>query len=150
MPWLRSHHCVKGHRVVALLDGDGVIFHPSLIVQGQAGGHTAARKLSDAIMNFLASSTPDTGTYYHLWVYVFLSKRGLAEAFRKAGVVGVVETAAAIPGGGKGKSVTATANMLEDFMVGFNQAAERFVVIDVGGAKEAADAKIKGEKLVGL
>lgn len=31
----------------------------------------------------------------------------------------------------------------EDFITGFNQAAERFSVLDVGNAKEAADAKIK-------
>lgn len=102
-------------------------------------------------MNFLTSTTSGTGTqtgYHHLWVYVFLSKKGLAEAFRKAGVVGVLETgmgAGTIWGCGKGKSMTATTNMLEDFMIGFNQAAEKFVAIDVGGAKEAADAKIKGE-----
>jgi len=99
-------------------------------------------------MNFLASSTSGTGTqtnYYHLWVYVFLSKRGLAEAFRKTGAVETGALAGAIPGCGKGKSITATTNLLEDFMIGFNQAAEKFVAIDVGGAKEAADAKIKGE-----
>ena len=34
----------------------------------------------------------------------------------------------------------------EEFTLGFNQAAERFMMVDVGGAKEAADAKIKGER----
>ena len=29
--------------------------------------------------------------------------------------------------------------------MGFNQAAERFLVVDVGSAKEAADAKIKSK-----
>jgi hypothetical protein len=33
----------------------------------------------------------------------------------------------------------------DDFIVGFNQAAERFLMVDVGSAKEAADAKIKGK-----
>jgi hypothetical protein len=32
----------------------------------------------------------------------------------------------------------------DDFMMGFNLAAERFIMVDVGSAKEAADAKIKG------
>jgi len=32
----------------------------------------------------------------------------------------------------------------DDFIIGFNQAAERFLMVDVGSAKEAADAKIKG------
>ena len=34
----------------------------------------------------------------------------------------------------------------EEFTLGFNQAAERFMIVDVGGAKEAADAKIKGKR----
>jgi hypothetical protein len=29
--------------------------------------------------------------------------------------------------------------------MGFNQAAERFMIVDVGSGKEAADAKIKGK-----
>lgn len=29
--------------------------------------------------------------------------------------------------------------------MGFNQAAERFIIVDVGSGKEAADAKIKGK-----
>jgi len=32
----------------------------------------------------------------------------------------------------------------DDFITGFNQAAERFIMLDVGSAKEGADAKIKG------
>lgn len=32
----------------------------------------------------------------------------------------------------------------EDFYIGFNQAAEKFLMVDVGSGKEAADAKIKG------
>lgn len=34
----------------------------------------------------------------------------------------------------------------DDFVLGFNQAAERFIMLDVGGAKEAADTKIKGKQ----
>lgn len=32
----------------------------------------------------------------------------------------------------------------DDFIMGFNQAAERFIMLDVGSAKEAADTKIRG------
>jgi hypothetical protein len=38
----------------------------------------------------------------------------------------------------------ATPAKFEDFMMGFNQATERFTMIDVGNSKEAADSKIKG------
>lgn len=62
---------------------------------------------------------------YQLWVYVFLNKRGLMDTFGREGM-----------GSLKSK--------FEDFIWGFNQASERFLMVDVGGAKEAADSKIKG------
>jgi hypothetical protein len=39
---------------------------------------------------------------------------------------------------------TMTKAKFEDFYIGFNQAAEKFLMVDVGSGKEAADAKIKG------
>lgn len=39
---------------------------------------------------------------------------------------------------------TAAKAKFEDFHMGFNQAAEKFLMVDVGSGKEAADAKIKG------
>lgn len=62
---------------------------------------------------------------YQIWVYVFLNKRGLSDTFGRAGLA-------------------AAKTRFDDFILGFNQAAERFVMLDVGSAKEAADAKIKG------
>ena len=116
---------VKGHRIIALLDGDGAIFNPQLISQGQAGGHSAAQKLSDAITYHLTSTI---GTnHYQLWVYIFLNKRGLMDTFGRVGQL-------------------SAKTKFEEFTLGFNQAAERFMMVDVGGAKEAADAKIKGKR----
>jgi len=113
---------LKGHRIIALLDGDGAIFNTQLISQGQPGGHFAAQKLSDAIIQHLTSTT---GTnHYQLWVYIFLNKRGLMDAFGRVGLL-------------------SAKSKFEEFTLGFNQAAERFMMVDVGGAKEAADAKIK-------
>ncbi|KAF9557235.1 hypothetical protein CPC08DRAFT_743709 [Agrocybe pediades] len=113
---------LKGHRVIALLDGDGTIFNPQLIAQGQSGGHLAAQKLSDAIVQQLA--TTNGVNQYQLWAYVFLNKRGLTDALGRAGYL-------------------AAKAKFDDFVIGFNQAAERFLMVDVGSAKEAADAKIK-------
>ncbi|KAH9482826.1 hypothetical protein JR316_0004926 [Psilocybe cubensis] len=113
---------LKGHRVVALLDGDGAIFNSQLISQGQSGGHIAAQKLSDAIMQHLAST--NGVNRYQLWVYIFFNRRGLIDTFGRAGLA-------------------AAKNKFDDFIMGFNQAAERFIMLDVGSAKEAADAKIK-------
>ncbi|KAJ3517567.1 hypothetical protein NLJ89_g428 [Agrocybe chaxingu] len=113
---------LKGHRVVALLDGDGTIFNSQLISQGPVGGRAAAQKLSDSIIQYLVANH---GTnQYQLWVYVFLNRRGLGDTFGRVGLVSA-----------KAK--------FEEFVMGFNQAAERFIMVDVGGAKEAADAKIK-------
>lgn len=115
----------KGHRIVTLVDGDGAIFKHELVAQGQQGGYTAAQKLSESIIQRLISTAGDN--QYQLWVYVFLNKRGLAEAFGRAGHLAA-----------KGK--------FEDFIAGFNQAAGRFIMVDAGSVKEAADAKIKGKR----
>ncbi|KAF9057720.1 hypothetical protein BJ165DRAFT_69378 [Panaeolus papilionaceus] len=113
---------LKGHRVIALVDGDGAIFSTQLIGQGQAGGHQAAEKLTDSIAQYL--NTTNGVHQYQLWVYVFLNKRGLVDALGRMG------------------HAIAKARF-EEFMVGFNQAADRYILVDVGSAKEAADAKIK-------
>ena len=115
----------QGHRIIALLDGDGAIFNPQIVSQGQAGGHSAAQKLSDAIIQHLTSTIGIH--HYQLWVYVFLNKRGLLDTFGRVGLL-------------------SAKSKFEEFTLGFNQAAERFIMVDVGGAKEAADAKIKGER----
>ncbi|KAF8165184.1 hypothetical protein B0H34DRAFT_227411 [Crassisporium funariophilum] len=113
---------LKGHRITALLDGDGAIFNSQLISQGLPGGHIAARMLSDSIIQHLVST--NGSNHYQLWVYVFLNKRGLMDTLGRFGF--------------------ASAKVkFEEFVTGFNQAAERFIMVDVGSAKEAADAKIK-------
>lgn len=105
------------------MDGDGTIFSPDLITQGQEGGLEAARLLTVRVRHFLAS---DHGhEKFHLWVYLFYNKRGLLETFARVGLA-------------------AAKQKFDDFIIGFNQAADRFLILDVGGSKEAADAKIKG------
>lgn len=106
-----------------LLDGDGAIFSASLIAQGQKGGHTAAQILSDSTLQHLAANYGPRA--FQLWVYVFFNKRGLTDTFRRSGL-------------------TALIGKFEDFVMGFNQATERFLMVDVGNTKEAADAKLKG------
>ncbi|KAJ7276253.1 hypothetical protein B0H12DRAFT_1005009, partial [Mycena haematopus] len=113
----------QGHRVITLIDGDGAIFSKDLISQGQQGGHLAARTLSDAIMKFLSANYGNKP--YQLWVYLFYNRRGLSDTFNR--VVGL-------------GSLSKT---LDEFHVGFNQATERFTMVDVGSMKEAADAKLK-------
>ncbi|KAJ6516037.1 hypothetical protein C8R45DRAFT_228768 [Mycena sanguinolenta] len=119
----RLQDLMKGHRVITLIDGDGAIFSKDLISQGQQGGHHAARTLSDAIIKYLSANYGNKP--YQLWVYLFYNKRGLTDTFNR--VVGL-------------GSLSKT---LEEFHVGFNQATERFAMVDVGSLKEAADAKLK-------
>ncbi|KAG9317601.1 hypothetical protein JVU11DRAFT_1810 [Chiua virens] len=121
---LAELHALKGHekRVICLLDGDGTIFSPEFIALGQEGGLEAARLLTEKVRYYLA---PDLGhEKFHFWVYLFYNKRGLLETFARVGL-------------------SAAKQRFEDFILGFNQAAERFLMVDVGGSKEAADAKIK-------
>jgi hypothetical protein len=101
---------------------EGAIFAPDLIAQGQEGGHAAAKMMSEFVR--LDFSTKYQLDQFHFWVYVFYNKRGLIDAIGRAGF-------------------WAAKQKFEDFAFGFNQAAERFVMVDVGSGKEAADAKIK-------
>jgi hypothetical protein len=114
---------LQGHRAVMLIDGDGAIFSPQFIGQGLKGGHAAAQLLSDSTLQYIAANYDSRAL--QLWVYVFFNKRGLTDTFRRAGF-------AALTG------------QFEDFVLGFNQATERFLMVDVGSTKEAADAKLKG------
>jgi hypothetical protein len=101
-----------------------MIFTQELMSQGQEGGLAAARKLTERVRQFI--STSEGFEQYQLWVYLFYNKRGLLETFGRVGL-------------------TTVRAKFDDFMMGFNQAAERFIMVDVGGSKEAADAKLKGE-----
>ncbi|KAJ6568366.1 hypothetical protein DFH09DRAFT_1155218 [Mycena vulgaris] len=112
----------KGHRVVMLLDGDGAIFSAQFIGQGQKGGHAAAQLLANSIFQYLVTSYGPR--VLQLWVYVFFNRRGLTDTFRRAGLKALI-------------------SKFDDFVMGFNQATERFLMVDVGNTKEAADAKLK-------
>ncbi|KAJ2915269.1 hypothetical protein MD484_g5150, partial [Candolleomyces efflorescens] len=114
-------------RIVILIDGDGAIFDLDLIAKGIPGGHEAGMKLEAGVMKHIHRHGVQEGYQYQLWAYIFLDKHGVTKALRYS-PTGKPEAAGA----------------LSEFMVGFCQANERFMVIDVGGEKEAADAKITG------
>lgn len=110
-------------RVVVLIDGDGAIFLPSLIAEGKEGGRNAASRLAEHIK---AHFEPHQ---FQLHVYVFHNRRGLTGTLKRSG-----HNDAAI--------------MFDDFVVGFNQAAERFAMIDAGELKEGSDHKMRGTPVV--
>ncbi|KAK8845589.1 hypothetical protein IAR55_006305 [Kwoniella newhampshirensis] len=138
-----------------LIDGDGLIFQESLIQAGYTGGQRAAQTLLSALPNLAASSSinsNDTGREIiveavgsilsssqvnldgkidgqpkdigSVIVQVFLNKSGLGSALKQTGL---------IPSWG----------VYDLFWQGFSASHELFTVIDVGGGKEASDAKIR-------
>ena len=110
-------------RVVVLIDGDGAIFLPSLIAEGKKGGHEAASRLAESVKAYLDPHR------FQLHVYVFHNRRGLMATLRRCGY---------------GDAATG----FDDFVVGFNQAAERFAMIDAGELKEGSDHKMRGTPVV--
>lgn len=110
----------KPNRIVVLVDGDGAIFNLDLIAEGIPGGQKAASRLSETIKQQYPNRA-----HLDLAVYVFLNKHGLAAKFGRI-------------------NKHDAKHKLNEFIVGFNQASERFLIADVGYAKEGADAKIKG------
>ncbi|KXN86379.1 hypothetical protein AN958_10241, partial [Leucoagaricus sp. SymC.cos] len=113
---------IQAARVIVLLDGDGAIFTPQLIALGQNGGHKAASRLSESIKDHIRSL--DENHQFQLSVYIFFNKRGLTDTFNRC-------------------NYHSARIRLEDFVTGFNQASEKFIMVDVGNGKEAADSKIK-------
>lgn len=87
---------------------------------GNEGGRQAASMLRDAIQETLSSLGQ-----FQLWVYVFYNHGGLASVLGKSGYLDAKRA-------------------FHEFVCGFNQASERFIMVDVGYGKEAADAKVKG------
>lgn len=114
---LKESH--RPRHIVVIIDGDGVIFELDRIAQGHVGGTQAGRDLAAGLEHHFGS-TP----HRPLTVYLFLNKKGLCDTFRKM------------------KRHDAH-DRLGGFMVGFNEAATGFMVVDVGRNKEASDAKIK-------
>lgn len=110
-------------RVVVLIDGDGAIFLPSLIAEGKKGGHEAASRLTESIKAYLDPHQ------FQLHVYVFHNRRGLIATLKRCGYGDA-------------------AIMFDDFVAGFNQAAERFAMIDAGELKEGSDHKMRGMPVV--
>lgn len=105
-----------------MIDGNSTVFSADLMAKGQEGGRLASKLLGESVHFHLTSTQP-----CHLWTYVYFNKKGLLNALSKAG--GVYKEAR---------------DRFEEFLLGFNQACERFVMVDVGNDDDAAVAKMKG------
>ncbi|KAH7101344.1 hypothetical protein BKA62DRAFT_703487 [Auriculariales sp. MPI-PUGE-AT-0066] len=105
--------------VMCLIDGDGAIFAPEYLVDGQQGGRRAAQTFSSLVLDSLGVEMRQG---VRVFVNVYCNKTGLRAALVRSGLC-------------SGAQVDA-------FWDGF-QATGLFCVIDVGAGKEAADAKIR-------
>ena len=108
-------------RVVVLIDGDGTVFLPTLIAEGEQGGHEAASRLTTGIESYVGDQQSE------LHVYVFLKKSDLTSALKCHGH-------------------NNSSDKLDEFIMGFNEAYNLFSMVDVG-AKKTADNKIRGAHL---
>ncbi|KAJ2915274.1 hypothetical protein MD484_g5151, partial [Candolleomyces efflorescens] len=111
-------------RVVVLIeiDGEGAVFNLDLISKGIVGGREAGLQLATGIRRNLRLREGR-----QLWVYVFLNRRRLDEALGSSDAKPQAQLAL---------------RTLSDFMVGFSQANQRFMIVDVGAESGAAYAKI--------
>ncbi|THH05018.1 hypothetical protein EW145_g5107 [Phellinidium pouzarii] len=118
---LDAQKCNSETRIVCLIDGNGTIFSAELMAKGQDGGRLAAKQLGESVRFHLTSAQS-----CHLWTYIFFNKQALLDMFAAVG----------------GEYIEAR-DRFEEFVSGFNQSSEWFVMADIGNGEGAADAKIK-------
>ncbi|KAK2873392.1 hypothetical protein FQN49_002390 [Arthroderma sp. PD_2] len=108
--------------VIALLDGDGMIFRDSLVQQGEQGGKDAANQLWLAIRDYSSEAFANIHSP-KIVTRIYANVRGLAETLFKAGIID-------------------RPSLFEDFVRGFNGSRLLFDFVDVGSGKDRADDKI--------
>ncbi|KAI5273960.1 hypothetical protein E4T47_02870 [Aureobasidium subglaciale] len=111
--------------VLALIDGDGAIFHDYLYKAGNDGGADAAQKLHDQIRAHVAECYPDRNTSgYDIMVQIFYNMEGLSHKLKSLGIF-------------------KNPNEMAPFARAFSLNKSLFSFIDVGSGKERADHKVR-------
>lgn len=100
-------------------------FLDELVAAGSEGGHRAASHLIAGLEAYGRRSL-NSHSSWKMIVRVYFNKTGLVKTYVDANIV-------------------PDAQVVEDFIVGFNQEQPFLEFIDAGPDKEAADTKIKGE-----
>ncbi|KIJ68416.1 hypothetical protein HYDPIDRAFT_24698 [Hydnomerulius pinastri MD-312] len=108
---------------LCLIDGDGNIFSQELLAAGHAGGRQAAMLLTKGLTDYIIETDAESSGRGQVWLTVYCNKSGLMDTLVNNDIC--------------------TAGEFEAFVLGFNQSSPLFSIVDVGGGKEAADAKIK-------
>ncbi|KAI0832571.1 hypothetical protein BC628DRAFT_1347344 [Trametes gibbosa] len=109
--------------VLCAIDGDRLLFHPTLIEQGYSGGRQAAQDFTKAIAQELLQQGLTGFERLSFWVTVYLNKRALLNALREDSI--------------------ATPEQFESFLLGFGQASPRFMVVDSGPGRDSTEIKVK-------
>ncbi|PSN66424.1 hypothetical protein BS50DRAFT_554718 [Corynespora cassiicola Philippines] len=109
--------------VVALVDGDGMIFQYDYLKDGELGGRRAAAKLHSAISHYIAHEVNDIPVESRIICRVYANVEGLSEVLARAGAI-------------------ENAGLFEDFVRGFTRGKIMFDFVDVGPGKDRADEKI--------
>ncbi|KAF1961397.1 hypothetical protein CC80DRAFT_488687 [Byssothecium circinans] len=110
--------------VLALIDGDGVIFHDALLqAAGSDGGSEAASRLQHAIRDHIASLYHNSGNW-PIMVQIYVSLDKLAQKLASVGML-------------------RHPSELRSFAQCFSVNQPLFSIVDVGHGKERADHKIK-------
>ncbi|KAI9801591.1 MAG: hypothetical protein M1825_003270 [Sarcosagium campestre] len=109
--------------IVALIDGDGMVFKDDLLQNGEKGGKDAAALLWSAIHDYIERELPNLPSDCKIVGRVYANLRGLSETCFKAGIVD-------------------HPSKVEDFARGFTRSKHLFDFVDVGSGKDRADDKL--------
>lgn len=110
---------------MCMVDGEANIFNRSLFSLGHHGGKQAAEQLTKGIAEFLSQEDVQVFGRISFWITIFLNRRAVLETL-------LVNSCC-------------TAEQFDAFWSGFSQASPRFQLVEVGSAKDAVTAKIKGK-----
>ncbi|KAK8209503.1 hypothetical protein IWZ01DRAFT_572578 [Phyllosticta capitalensis] len=109
--------------VMILIDGDGLIFHDNLLLEGAVGGQRAAGLLEQYVYDYIRSEFPDIPPSVKISARVYANVKGLSETCRRA-------------------SITSNTLLIPEFVIGFSQGKFLMDFVDVGSGKDRADQKV--------
>ncbi|KAG1750024.1 uncharacterized protein EDB91DRAFT_1110990 [Suillus paluster] len=107
----------------SLTDDNPLLLCVDLLASGHTGGRQAAMLLTKGLTDYMVDIDAGSSGRGQVWLTVYCNKTGLMDTLVNNGICSSAE--------------------FESFVLGFNSASPLFSIVDVGGGKEAADAKIK-------
>lgn len=128
--------------ILCVINGDEFLFKQDLVVQGYQGGRVAAQIITQSIAEYLTNEDIHVFGRLSFWISIYFNRTALKESF--------IETNYCTPDQFDNFIAVsahlfseATLNLSEDSQ-GFIHASPRFLAIDGGNSKDAAEAKIRG------